>query len=129
VILFLQMGVRPLEYRFFVHHQPHTLLLRVSREPGRVSQIERVVLDSGIPLRGLRLRAAEGDGPDRLDVALGTASESAIVHLLERLGQLEGVGSVTYRRTSRRFSFNGEQEITNDDRYSSSLSSPNDEKS
>jgi len=107
IILFLQLAVRPLEYRVFAHHRPHTFALRISREPGRMAAIERVVAASGIPLRGFRLRPdAQGNGA-RLEVALGSTTESAVLQVLERLGEVDGVRSISYRRTRLKFSFNG----------------------
>ena len=106
-VLFLQIAVRPLEYRLFAHHHPHTLAIRLSPAPGRVAAVEQVVERSRIPLRGLRLRPGQEGEDARLEVALGTAPESALLALLERLGALDGVRSISYRRTRMRFSFNG----------------------
>lgn len=94
-ILLIQVGLRFFEYRFFAHHHPSTLTLRVAKGVGRVAEIERIVLASRIPLRGLRLRT--GRGEDRIELALANAREVAVLKLLTCLGEVDGVRAVAYR--------------------------------
>ncbi len=94
-ILLVQVGLRFIEYRFFAHHHPSTLTLRIAKGDGRVAEVERLVLASKIPLRGLRLRT--GRTEDRIELALGTARESAVLKLLTCLSGIDGVGTVVYR--------------------------------
>ncbi len=94
-ILVIQIALRFVEYRFFAHHQPSTVSVRMKHAPGQIAAVERVVLESGVPLRGLRLRT--GRSEDRIELVMGNARETAVLRLVNRLGALEGIGSVMYR--------------------------------
>ena len=65
-ILLVQVGLRFIEYRFFAHHHPSTLTLRIAKGGGRVAEVERLVIAAKIPLRGLRLRAGRTRGSYRV---------------------------------------------------------------
>lgn len=101
-ILLIQVGLRPLERRFFVHHQDHRLVLRVRRGSSRLVAVERVIAASGIALRGLRLRPARGGAEDRVEFDLGPAREGAVTTMMDTLRTIEGVRLVTYTRGSAR---------------------------
>lgn len=99
-IIAIQVVLRFFEYRFFAHHNPSTVSVRMKRAPGRMAEIERLVLESGVPLRALRLRT--GRGEDRIELVLGNAREAAVLRLVNRLGALDGIGSVMYRSMNGR---------------------------
>ncbi len=94
-ILAIQIILRFIERRFFAHHQPSTLSIRLKHAPGQIAEVERVVLESGVPLRGLRLRT--GRNEDRIELVMGNARDTAVLRLVNRLSALEGIGSVMYR--------------------------------
>jgi putative Mg2+ transporter-C (MgtC) family protein len=105
-ILLVQVLLRFVEYRFFAHHHPSTLTLRVAKGARRVAEIERLVLASKIPLRGLRLRA--GRAEDRIELALGSTREAGVLNLVTCLSAVDGVGTVVYRSFGHRsFAGNG----------------------
>ncbi len=108
-ILAIQIVLRFIEHRFFAHHQPSTLSVRVKHAPGQVAAVERVVLESGVPLRGLRLRT--GRSEDRIELVMGNAREAAVLRLVNRLGALEGIGSVMYRSMNGRLRSADEREL------------------
>ncbi|MDQ2784314.1 MAG: MgtC/SapB family protein [Chloroflexota bacterium] len=99
-IIAIQIVLRFIERRFFAHHNPSTLSVRMKHAPGQIAAVERIVLDSGVPLRGLRLRT--GRSEDRIELVMGNARETAVLRLVNRLGALEGVGSVLYRTMNGR---------------------------
>jgi putative Mg2+ transporter-C (MgtC) family protein len=99
-IIAIQVGLRFFEYRFFAHHNPSTVSVRMKRAPGRIAEVERLVLESGVPLRALRLRTARGE--DRIELVMGHAREAAVLRLVNRLGALDGIGSVMYRSMNGR---------------------------
>lgn len=99
-IIAIQILLRFIEHRFFTHHQPSTVSVRTKHAPGRIAAVERVVLESGVPLRGLHLRT--GGSEDRIELVIGNAGETAVLQLVNRLSALEGIGSVLYRRMNGR---------------------------
>lgn len=111
-ILLVQVVLRFFEYRFFAHHHPSTLTLRIAKGMGRVAEIERLVLASHIPLRGLRLRT--GRAEDRIELAFGNAREAEVLTLLACLGAVEGVGTVVYRGFGNRPFTNSERDSIDD---------------
>lgn len=108
-ILAIQIVLRFIEHRFFAHHQPSTLSVRMKHAPGQVAAVERVVLESGVPLRGLRLRT--GRSEDRIELVMGNAREAAVLRLVNRLGALDGIGSVMYRSMHGRLRSADEREL------------------
>ena len=99
-IIIIQTFLRFFEYRFFVHHHPSTLTLRLKRAPGRIAEVERFVLESGVPLRALRLRT--GRIEDRIELVMGNAREATVLRLLNRRSAIDGIGTVEYRNTGSR---------------------------
>lgn len=99
-ILGIQTVLRFFEYRFFVHHHPSTIMLRLAHAPGRIAAVEQLVREARLPLRGLRLRT--GRTEDRMELVLGNARETAVLRFLDRIATLEGVSTVTYRRLGGR---------------------------
>jgi len=99
-IIVIQVVLRFFEYRFFAHHHPSTVSVRVKNAPGRIAEIERLVLESGVPLRGLHLRT--GRSEDRIELVMGNAREAAVLRLVNRLSMLDGIGSVLYRSMNGR---------------------------
>ena len=96
-ILFIQIVLRSFEYRFFAHNQPSILSLRVRRDGGGVAAVEQVVRQSGVTLRGMRLRPGKGSNADRIELVLGNAKQAVVLDLLRALGAMEGVESVHYQ--------------------------------
>lgn len=96
-ILFIQIVLRFFEYRFFAHNHPSVLSLRIRREAGGVATVQRVVAESGVELRGMRLRPGKGGDEDRIELVLGNTRQGVVLRLLQRLGTVEGVGSVLYQ--------------------------------
>lgn len=101
-ILFIQVVLRSFEYRFFSHNHPSVLSLRIRRDCGGVAAVERAVIESGVELRGMRLRPGKGNSEDRIELVLGNAREAVALRLVERLGALEGTGSVMYQGLRQR---------------------------
>lgn len=95
-ILLIQVGLRPLEQRFFAHHQVHRLELRLQRGVGRLAAVEDAVVAAGVHLRGLRVRAMRGGREDRVELDLGPARDVTATALLDTLRGLEGVRLVIY---------------------------------
>ncbi len=108
-IIAIQIVLRFIERRFFAHHQPSTLSVRMKHAPGQIAAIERIVLESGVPLRGLRLRT--GRSEDRIELVMGNARETTVLRLVNRLGALEGIGSVLYRSMNGRLRSADEREL------------------
>ncbi len=108
-IIAIQIVLRFIERRFFAHHQPSTLSVRMKHAPGQIAAIERIVLESGVPLRGLRLRT--GRNEDRIELVMGNARETTVLRLVNRLGALEGIGSVLYRSMNGRLRSADEREL------------------
>lgn len=100
-MLLIQAGLRPLERRLFVHHEDHRLVLRVRRGGGRLTTVENTVSDA-VQIRRLRLRPAQQEPVDVLDLDLGTARQGAIAALLDTLHALDGVRVVSYTRGGAR---------------------------
>jgi len=96
-ILFIQIVLRLFEYRFFAHNHPSVLSLRIRRDSGGVAAVERVVRESGVELREMRLRLGKGGAEDRIELVLGSTKQAVVLKLLAQLGALEGAGSVLYR--------------------------------
>ena len=95
-ILGIQVGLRPLERRVFVHHQQHRLGLRLQRGAGRLAAVERAVTLAGVRTRGLRVRPARGGVEDRVELDLGPVRDATIIQLLDTLRALDGVLLVNY---------------------------------
>ncbi|MCA1724180.1 MAG: hypothetical protein LC748_08035, partial [Thermomicrobia bacterium] len=111
-IIVIQIALRFIEHRFFAHHNPSTLSLRIKHAPGQIAEVERVVLESGVPLRGLRLRT--GRSEDRIELVMGNARETAVLRLVNHLGALDGIGSVIYRSVNGRLRSVEERELDED---------------
>jgi putative Mg2+ transporter-C (MgtC) family protein len=102
-ILLVQIGLRPLEHRFFAHHQDHRLDLRVERDIQVLALVERAVLEAGVEIRRIVLRPVRDGAEDRVDLALGSSVRpAAMMTLLDALRAVAGVRSVTYSRGSAR---------------------------
>ena len=95
-ILVIQVGLRPLERRVFVHHQQHRLELRLQRGTGRLAAVECAVTLAGVRPRGLRVRPARGGAEDRVELDLGPVRDATVTRLLDTLRALDGVRLVTY---------------------------------
>ncbi len=102
IMLVVQVGLRPLEQRFFVHHQPTTLSLRCAAEADCLGAVEHAARAAGVAVRTLRLRVAPGSGDQRLDLALAPVDERGVALLLRELARVEGMSSVTYQRPNGR---------------------------
>ncbi len=111
-ILGIQTILRFFEYRFFVHHHPSSITARIAHAPGQIAAVERLVRESGVPLRGLRLRT--GREEDRVELILGNAKDSAVMRFLDGLATLDGVGTVTYHRLGNRLRPLDEREAEGD---------------
>lgn len=111
-IIVIQIALRFVEHRFFAHHNPSTLSVRIKHAPGQIAEVERVVLESGVPLRGLRLRT--GRSEDRIELVMGNAREMAVLRLVNHLGALDGIGSVMYRSMNGRLRSVDERELVED---------------
>jgi hypothetical protein len=98
----VQVGLRPVERRFFVRHQEHRLTLRVRRGAGRLAKIERAINGGGVQVRGLRLRPARGGAEDRAELDLGAAREGAVAAVLDALRAIDGVRVSHYSRGAAR---------------------------
>lgn len=109
-IIAIQVVLRFFEYRFFAHHHPSTVSVRMKRAPGRIAEVERLVLESGVPLRGLRLRAVRGE--DRIELVMGNARETAVLRLVNQLSTLDGIGSVMYRSMNGRLRSGDDRDLT-----------------
>lgn len=96
MILALQLLLRPLEQRFFTHHHEHRLELRVQRSAGSLSGIQTAIDDAGVSIKSLRVRPANGDREDRVDIVLGPVADTHATRLLERLREIEGTQLVAY---------------------------------
>lgn len=111
-IIAIQVILRFFEYRFFAHHHPSTLSVRMKHAPGQLAEVERFVLESGVPLRSLRLRV--GRGEDRIELVMGNAREAAVLRLVNRLSALEGIGTMMYRSITGRSRMVDEGEPTDE---------------
>jgi putative Mg2+ transporter-C (MgtC) family protein len=96
LILVIQVGLRPLEQRFFAHHRAHRLELRLQRGGENLAAVERAIVAAGVQLRGLRVRPARGGREDRLEIELGPTRDVTATALLDTLRKLDGVRLVTY---------------------------------
>ncbi|HEY8597648.1 MAG TPA: MgtC/SapB family protein [Thermomicrobiales bacterium] len=96
LILVIQVGLRPLEQRFFAHHRAHRLELRLLRGGENLAAVERAIVAAGVQLRGLRVRPARGGREDRLELDLGPTRDSTATALLDTLRKLDGVRLVAY---------------------------------
>lgn len=102
-ILLIQVGLRPLEHHFFVHHQDHRLELRVRRDVDTLAAIERAVESAAVEIRRLSLRPVRDGSENRVDLELGgMVRPPAMTSLLEALRALDGITLVTYSRGSAR---------------------------
>lgn len=95
-ILLIQVGLRPLERRFFAHHREHRLALRLRRGAGRLAAVEQAVTAAGVRPRGLRVRPVRGGAEDRVELDLGPIRDVTATTLLDTLRGLDGVRLVTY---------------------------------
>jgi putative Mg2+ transporter-C (MgtC) family protein len=95
-ILLIQVGLRPLERRFFTHHRAHRLELRLQRATGNLAMLEQAILAAGVNVRGLRVRPARGGREDRVEIAFGAIRDATATALLDTLRNLTGVRLVTY---------------------------------
>lgn len=95
-ILLIQVGLRPLEQRFFTHHRAHRLELRLQRGTGNLALMEKAILDAGVNIRGLRVRPTRGGREDRVEIDLGPVRDATATALLDTLRSLAGVRLVTY---------------------------------
>ncbi|HEU0164996.1 MAG TPA: MgtC/SapB family protein, partial [Thermomicrobiales bacterium] len=95
-VLIIQAVVRPMERRFFDHHSPQQIVMRVQRAPGRLAEVEASVAASRAALRGLRLRPARGGAEDRVELDLTGASSRQVSELIDALRCLDGVQLVEY---------------------------------
>jgi putative Mg2+ transporter-C (MgtC) family protein len=100
-ILFIQAGLRPIERRFFLHHQEHRLALRLDSADA-VPAVESILAGAGIAIRRLRLRSNNDGAAFQLDLDLGTAQQRAIAALLTTLRETEGVRIASYIREPAR---------------------------
>lgn len=118
-ILLVQMGLRPLEHRFFVHHQDHRLELRVARRVDSLAELERAVQAAAVEIRRMTLRPVRGGTEDRVDLELGAVMRPAsMTTLLETLRSVEGIRLVNYSRgTARVARAGGWDESEEDDGY------------
>lgn len=96
LILVIQIGLRPLEQRFFAHHRAHRLELRLLRGGGSLAAVERAIVSAGVQLRSLRVRPARGGREDRVELDLGLTRDTTATALLDTLRKLEGVRLVAY---------------------------------
>lgn len=95
-ILLIQVGLRPLERRFFTHHRAHRLELRLQRGTGNLAMLEQAILAAGVNVWGLRVRPARGGREDRVEIELGAIRDATATALLDTLRNLTGVRLVTY---------------------------------
>ena len=95
-LLALQIILRPIEQRVFAHHREHRLDLRVSRGAGSLAGIEAAINQAGASMESLRVRPANGEGEDRVEIALGRITDARAAVLLEHLRALEGTRLVSY---------------------------------
>ena len=95
-VLIVQAGLRPLERRFFDHHYPELVTMRLSRSAGNLAAVESAVDRAGLHLRGLRLRPARGGAEDRLELDFAALPPKRASDLLDALRGLDGVRLVTY---------------------------------
>ncbi len=95
-ILLIQLGLRPLEQRFFTHHRAHRLELRLQRGTGNLAMMDEAILAAGVNIRGLRVRPVRGGREDRVEIELGPVRDATATALLDTLRKLTGVRLVTY---------------------------------
>lgn len=110
IILAIQTALRSIEMRFFQHHRPHQLELRIRREDGRLAAIETAISEAGLDLRGLRLRPVRGGRDDRVDLDLGPLSPDRAATLIDSLRKLEGVRVAAYSLGEVRSSAGSDEE-------------------
>jgi len=113
-ILFIQAGLRPLERRFFNHHSPQQMTLRVRRGSGPLAAIESELARTSLDIRGLRMRPVRGGTEDRIDITFANLALSRVSGLLERIRQIEGVQIVTYSVGTPRATSNGSPNMDNE---------------
>lgn len=101
-ILLIQVGLRPLEQRFFTHHRAHRLVLRLQRDTGSLAAMERAILSADVRIQGLRVRPIRGGREDRVEIELGRVGEMKGTALLETLRGLEGIRLIAYSLGSTR---------------------------
>ena len=95
-ILVIQGGLRPLERRFFDHHSPQQITLRVRRGNGTLAAMEAELARAGLDIRGLRMRPVRGGTEDRIDITFANLSLRQASSLLDGIRQIEGIRLVTY---------------------------------
>lgn len=95
-ILIVQAGLRPVERKFFDHHYPQLVTLRLRRGDGNLASVEAAVQRAGLHLRGLRLRPARGGSEDRLELEFSALPPERASGLLDALRGIDGVRLVTY---------------------------------
>jgi len=96
IMLFIQAGLRPLERRFFDHHSPQQLILRVGRGDGRLAAVEAEVTRAGLDIRGLRMRPVRSGAEDRIEITLANLPLKRVSALLDGIRRIDGVRDVTY---------------------------------
>ncbi len=106
-ILIIQAGLRPLERRFFDHHSPQQITLRVRRGSGPLAAIESELARTGLDIRGLRMRPVRGGTEDRVEITFANLALSRVSGLLERIRHIDGVQIVTYSLGTPRSTSNG----------------------
>ena len=95
-ILVIQAGLRPLERRFFDHHAPQQITLRVRRGAGPLAAMEGELARAGLDVRGLRMRPVRGGTEDRIEITLVNLPLGRASTLLEAIRQIDGVRTVSY---------------------------------
>ncbi|MBN9014776.1 MAG: MgtC/SapB family protein [Rhizobiales bacterium] len=95
-ILIVQAGLRPVERKFFDHHYPQLVTMRLRRADGNLASVEAAIKRSGLHLRGLRLRPARGGSEDRVELEFSSLPPERASGLLDALRGIDGVRLVTY---------------------------------
>ena len=96
LMLVILAAVKPLEWRIGGLYRRQTLSLRVEAVAFSAAELGEILRGAGLPLDGLSLRQANGDGLQRVEVLVGTASDEAVLKLIERLRKAPGVREVGY---------------------------------
>ena len=97
ILLIILIALRPVERRLFGHKRIWLFTLRVRRQPGQVSSVEAEVRASGHELSRLALEPGPRDDRGAIRFELRGGVPANLHALAERLQQVPGVESVTYR--------------------------------
>jgi putative Mg2+ transporter-C (MgtC) family protein len=118
-ILLIQAGLRPIEHRFFIHHQDHRIELRATRNVESLATIEQAVDAANVEIRRLSLRPVREGTETRIDLVLGgIARPGSITRLLEQLNAIDGVNLVSYSGgTARLARAGGWEEVDEDEGF------------